>query len=47
MEIDRLDLLGCNLSGALYLPSLFEKIKILDCSANQLISLPELPDGLK
>jgi Leucine-rich repeat (LRR) protein len=47
VEIDRLDLSFCNLSGTLYLLSLFEKIEILDCYNNQLTSLPELPDGLK
>ena len=47
VEIERLDLSRCNLSGTLYLPSLFEKIKILSCSDNQLTSLPKLPDGLK
>jgi len=47
VEIEKLDLSGCNLSGALYLPSLFERIEVLDCYYNRLTSLPELPDGLK
>jgi predicted nuclease with TOPRIM domain len=47
VEIEKLDLSGCNLSGALYLPSLFERIEVLDCYYNQLTSLPELPNGLK
>jgi Leucine-rich repeat (LRR) protein len=47
VEIEELDLSSCNLSGTLYLPSLFEKIKKLDCGENQLTSLPKLPDGLE
>ena len=47
VEIEKLDLSFCNLSGTFYLLSLFEKIKILNCSGNHLTSLPELPDGLK
>jgi len=47
VEIEKLDLRGCKLSGALYLPSLFERIRTLDCSNNQLTFLPELPDGLE
>ncbi len=47
IEIKELDLSSCNLSGPLYLPSLFEKIEELNCFYNQLTSLPELPDGLK
>jgi Leucine-rich repeat (LRR) protein len=47
VEIEELDLSFCNLSGTLYLLSLFEKIEVLNCSNNQLTSLPELPDGLE
>jgi Leucine-rich repeat (LRR) protein len=47
LEIEKLDLSGCNLSGALYLPSLFERIEVLDCYYNRLTSLPELPNGLE
>jgi len=47
IEIEKLDLSYCNLSGTLYLLSLFEKIKILYCYFNQLTSLPELPDVLE
>jgi Leucine-rich repeat (LRR) protein len=47
VEIEELDLSFCNLSGTLYLLSLFEKIEVLNCFYNKLISLPELPDGLK
>jgi len=46
IEIEKLDVSYCNLSS-LYLPSLFEKIKKLNCSGNQLPSLPKLPDGLE
>jgi len=47
VEIEGLDLSSCGLSGHLYIPSLFEKIQRLDCSNNQLTSLPKLPDGLE
>jgi len=47
VEIEKLDVSYCGLSS-LYLPSLFEKIKVLDCRNNQLKSLPEkLPASLK
>jgi Leucine-rich repeat (LRR) protein len=46
VEIEKLDVSWCNLSS-LYLPSLFEKIKRLDCSFNELQFLPKLPDGLE
>jgi Leucine-rich repeat (LRR) protein len=47
IEIKKLSISYCNLSHSLYLPSLFERIEVLDCSYNILTSLPELPDGLE
>ena len=46
VEIEELDVSYCNLSS-LYLPSLFEKIKKLNCSFNELKFLPELLDSLE
>jgi len=48
VEIEVLDVSYCLLPLSLYLPSLFEKIKVLRCNNNHFLSsLPKLPDGLK